>query len=56
MSNTIAKETPGSKDGQPTDAPSKSGLKSETSENTERHINPSAPEDSNATPGSTGTK
>jgi hypothetical protein len=31
-------------------------VKSETPENKEGHINPSAPEDSNTTPGTTGDK
>ena len=39
-----------------TAGPGKTDVQSGTPENKEGHLNPSAPEDSNATPGSTGVK
>jgi hypothetical protein len=51
-------ETPsGPKGDNPATAgPGKSDVNSNTPENAAGHINPSAPEDSNTTPGSTGVK
>lgn len=39
-----------------TAGPGQTGVRSETPENKEGHINPSAPEDSNTTPGSNASK
>jgi hypothetical protein len=39
-----------------TAGPGPTGVRSETPENAKGHLNPSAPEDSNTTPGSTGEK
>ena len=39
-----------------TAGPGPTGVRSETPENAKGHLNPSAPEDANTTPGSTGEK
>ena len=39
-----------------TAGPGQTGVRSKTPENALGHINPSAPEDANTTPGTTGTK
>lgn len=39
-----------------TAGPGQTGVRSNTPENALGHINPSAPEDANTTPGTTGTK
>lgn len=39
-----------------TAGPGPTGVKTDTPENKDGHINPSAPEDSNTTPGTTGDK
>ncbi len=47
----------GAKGGNPgTAGPGKADVKSHTPENATGHLNPSAPEDANVTPGSTGDK
>ena len=50
-------EPSGSRGDNPATAgPGQTAVRSDTPENKEGHINPSAPEDSNVTPGTTGTK
>lgn len=39
-----------------TAGPGQTGVRSNTSENAKGHLNPSAPEDANTTPGTTGEK
>ena len=52
-----AAEPSGAKGDNPATAgPGHTGVQSNTSENKQGHLNPSAPEDANVTPGSTGEK
>jgi hypothetical protein len=51
--NGVSKET---KEENPAAGQEKTELNSGTPENKEGHINPSAPEDANVTPGTAGTK
>ena len=51
-----AKEPSGYNGDASTAGPGKTDVKSETPENKEGHLNPSAPEEANVTPGSAGTK
>ena len=61
----ITPKTPGQAGAEPsgyradnpsTAGPGQTAVRSDTPENKQGHINPSAPEDSNVTPGSTGSK
>jgi hypothetical protein len=55
--NSVAAEPSGPRGDNPATAgPGKTEVKSSTPENAEGHINPSAPEDANTTPGSVGKK
>jgi hypothetical protein len=55
--NEVAVQPSGPKGDNPgTAGPGPTGVRSETPENAKGHLNPSAPEDSNTTPGSTGEK
>ncbi len=55
--NSIAVEPSGPRGDNPATAgPGKTQVKSKTPENSSGHLNPSAPEDANTTPGSVGEK
>jgi hypothetical protein len=55
--NSVAAEPSGPRGDNPgTAGPGKTQVKSTTPENAHGHINPSAPEDANTTPGSVGQK
>ncbi len=55
--NQAGVEPSGSNGGNPSTAgPGNTAVQSSTPENSAGHLNPSAPEDSNTTPGSTGQK
>jgi hypothetical protein len=55
--NEAAVQPSGPKGDNPgTAGPGPTGVRSETPENAKGHLNPSAPEDANTTPGTTGEK
>jgi hypothetical protein len=57
MADSVATEPSGPKGDNPATAgEGKTGVQSSTPENKDGRINPSAPEDSNVTPGTTGDK